>query len=70
MSRRHEQLERPRGRDDVTLMHAGRNGIWWQASDGMRIALAASEPGPAIERARLSMLALVLVMIASGRARP
>jgi hypothetical protein len=69
MKRRCERLEQPRGRDDLALIRRGRDGVWWQAADGMRIRLAAEDREPAIDRARLSLLAVLLALIAGGRPR-
>ncbi len=70
MKRHYEEPERPCRRDDLELIRAGRDGVWWQARDGMRIRLAAPEQQPVVERARLSVVAVLLAMIASGRGRP
>jgi hypothetical protein len=48
MTRHLEDLARPRARDDVALVRAGREGTYWQAADGLVVRLAAPEaPGVA-----------------------
>jgi len=69
MRRRYEQPEPPHGRADLALVRHGRDGVWWQASDGLRVRLAAPEREPMVERARLSMIAVLLAMIASSGER-
>jgi hypothetical protein len=70
MRRRAIQVQQPRAREDVELIRAGRDGIWWQARDGLRIQLAAPEQqSAAAQRSRLSVLAVLLAMIAGGRTR-
>ncbi len=71
MRRRWAQPECPHRRDDFELIRGGRNGVWWQASDGMQVQVAApeKEAREAVERGRLSLLGVLLAMIAGGRAR-
>jgi hypothetical protein len=48
MTRHLEELARPRARDDLALVRAGREGTYWQAADGLVVRLAAPEaPGVA-----------------------
>ena len=69
MRRRYEQPEPPQGRADLALIRHGRDGVWWQSRDGLRVRLAAPEPEPTVERARLSVVAVVLALIASSGER-
>lgn len=69
MARRYEEPARPRARDDLELVRAGREGVWWQAADGMQVRLAAPEDEPVVQRERLSIVAVLVALIASGRAR-
>jgi len=69
MRRRYEEPEPPHGRADLELIGRGRDGVWWQSGDGLRVRLAAPESAPVVERARLSVIAIVLAMIASGGER-
>jgi len=43
MTRHLEELARPRARDDLALVRAGREGTYWQAADGLVVRLAAPE---------------------------
>ncbi len=69
MTRRYEQPEPPHGRADLALIRHGRDGVWWQSRDGLRVRVAAAEREPVVERARLSLVAVVLAMIASSGER-
>jgi len=50
MTRHLEELARPRMRDDVALVRAGREGTYWQAADGLVVRLAAPEPPGVADR--------------------
>jgi hypothetical protein len=43
MTRSLHELARPRSRDDLELVHAGREGTYWQAADGLIVRLAMAE---------------------------
>ena len=43
MTRQLTELARPRARDDLALVRAGREGTYWQAADGLVVRLAAPE---------------------------
>jgi hypothetical protein len=43
MTRSLHELARPRNRDDLELVHAGREGTYWQAADGLIVRLATPE---------------------------
>ena len=43
MTKHLEELARPRARDDLALVRAGRDGTYWQAADGLVVRLAAPE---------------------------
>jgi len=50
MTRHLEELARPRARDDLALVRAGREGTYWQAADGLVVRLAAPEPPGVADR--------------------
>ena len=56
MTRTLLQLERPRGRDDLELVRAGREGTYWQAADGLIVRVAAAEPDRNAEAAAQRVL--------------
>ncbi len=43
MARLMEELQRPYGRDHYELVRAGREGVYWQAADGLIVRLTAAE---------------------------
>jgi len=43
MARLLEELQRPYGRDHYELVRAGREGVYWQAADGLIVRLADAE---------------------------
>jgi hypothetical protein len=45
-----DMMEPPRHRDEARLVRAGREGVYWQADDGLRVRLASAER--AADRAR------------------
>jgi hypothetical protein len=49
---------RPRARDDLVLVRAGREGTYWQAADGLLVRLAAPETDRAAEAAQRELLTL------------
>ena len=40
-----DMMEPPRHRDEARLVRAGREGVYWQADDGLRVRLASAERG-------------------------
>jgi len=50
MTRHRTELARPRARDDLALVRAGREGTYWQAADGLVVRLAAPEAPEAADR--------------------
>jgi hypothetical protein len=50
MTRHLEERARPRARDDLALVRAGREGTYWQAADGLVVRLAAREAPDAADR--------------------
>jgi hypothetical protein len=38
-----DMMEPPRHRDEARLVRAGREGVYWQAHDGLRVHLASAE---------------------------
>jgi hypothetical protein len=50
MTKHLEELARPRARDDLALVRAGREGTYWQAADGLVVRLAAPEARGAADR--------------------
>jgi hypothetical protein len=47
-----DMMEPPRHRDEARLVRAGREGVYWQADDGLRVHLASAEraDGRALKR--------------------
>ena len=43
MARLLDELQRPYGRDYYELVRAGREGVYWQAEDGLIVRLADAE---------------------------
>lgn len=43
MGKRRQQWQPPHGRDDAALVRGGREGMYWQAGDGMVVHVAAPE---------------------------
>jgi len=66
MARLLEELQRPYGRDHYELVHSGRDGVYWQAADGLIVRLADAE---AVHEARGIAQALLdlAVRYASGK---
>jgi hypothetical protein len=58
MARHLEELARPRARDDLLLVRAGREGTYWQAADGLIVRLAAPEADPTAEAMQRELLTL------------
>ncbi len=58
MTRILTESTRPRARDDLVLVRAGREGTYWQAADGLIVRLAAPEADHADESAQRELLTL------------
>lgn len=58
MTRTLRELLRPRARDDLALVRAGREGTYWQAADGLIVRLATPEADRDAEAAQRELLAL------------
>ena len=69
MKRITRDIRRPYCGSDFQLVRAGRRGTYWQAPDGRCVRLAASDFEPAVERSRVSVVALLFAFAASGAAR-
>ena len=68
MKRTTQDIKRPYRGSDYQLLRAGRGGTYWQAPDGRCVQLAASDCEPAIERSRVSVVAMLIALLASGEA--
>ena len=66
MTRTIEELRRPFDRTHYELINAGRDGMYWQAQDGLIVRLAASETVPEAEGAARVLLDLA-VRSATGK---
>ena len=58
MTRTLQELLRPRARDDLALVHAGREGTYWQAADGLIVRLATPEADRDAEATQRELLTL------------
>ena len=65
MSSKRIDLSPPGPHAGFVQVHSGCDGIWWERADGLRVRLAAPEREPKVERARLSLLGLLLAYLAS-----
>jgi hypothetical protein len=43
MNRQMQQWQPPHGREDAALVRGGREGLYWQANDGLVVRVAAAE---------------------------
>jgi len=66
MKRTTQDIKRPYGGSDYQLVRAGRRGTYWQAPDGRCVRLAASDCEPVVERSRVSVVAMLIALAASG----
>jgi hypothetical protein len=66
MKRIAQELKKPYDGRDYRLVRAGPQGTYWQAGDGRSVRLAAAEAEAPVERARVSMLGILVALIASG----
>ena len=55
-----KELALRRGRESPDVLRSGPEGVWWERGDGLQVHIAAPEREPVVERARLSLLAIVL----------
>ena len=62
-----KELAPPRGRESLGVLRSGREGVWWERDDGLQVRIAAPERESVVERARLSLLAMVLAYAVSER---
>jgi hypothetical protein len=69
MKRIAQELRGPYDGRHYRLVRAGPRGTYWQAGDGRSVQLAAAEGQAPIERARVSVLGVLVALIASGAAR-
>ena len=60
-------LAPPHGRESPDVLRAGREGVWWERRDGLRIRVAAPEREPSVERTRLSLFAMLVAFAAAPR---
>lgn len=58
MTRYVAELARPRAREDLALVRAGRDGTYWQAADGLIVRIAAREAARDAETTQRELLAL------------
>jgi hypothetical protein len=58
MTRILQELLRPRARDDLALVCAGREGTYWQAADGLIVRLATPETDRDAESVQRELLTL------------
>jgi hypothetical protein len=68
MRRTTQDIKRPYCGSDYQLVRAGRRGTYWQAPDGRCVRLAASDYEPVVERSRVSVVAMLIALVASGEA--
>ena len=64
-----KNLKHPYRGGDYRLLRAGPRGTFWQAPDGRLVRLAAPANEPPIERGRVSTVAVLVALIASGATR-
>jgi biotin-(acetyl-CoA carboxylase) ligase len=69
MKRTTQDIKRPYCGSDYQLVRAGRRGTYWQAPDGRCVQLAAADCDPVVERSRVSVVAVLVALAASGAAR-
>lgn len=61
------ELAPPRGRESPDVLRAGREGVWWERGDGLRVRIAAPEREAVVERSRLSLVAMLLAYAVAER---
>jgi hypothetical protein len=62
-----KELSPPRGRESLAILRSGREGVWWERGDGLQVQVAAPEREVVVDRARLSLLAMVLAYAVAER---
>jgi hypothetical protein len=62
-----KELAPPRGRESLSVLRSGREGVWWERGDGLQVRIAAPEREPVVERTRLSLFAMVLAYAVAER---
>ena len=60
-------LQPPPGHEPLPHLRSGREGVWWERGDGLRVSVAAPEREPVVERTRLSMVAMLVAYLISDR---
>ena len=68
MKRATQDFKRPYCGSEYQLVRAGPRGTYWQAPDGRCVQLAASDYEPVVERSRVSVVAMLIALVASGEA--
>jgi hypothetical protein len=66
MAYRRKSLAPPPRLDALELKGSGRQGMWWERSDGLLLRVAAADEDRAVERSRLSLLGVLVACIAGG----
>jgi hypothetical protein len=56
----------PQAQSAFEPVRSGRDGVWWERGDGLRVQLAAPESAPTVERTRLSLLGMLVAYLASS----
>ena len=69
MKRTTQDIKRPYCGSDYQLVRAGRRGTYWQAPDGRCVQLVASDYESVVERSRVSIVAMLIALAATGAAR-
>ena len=62
-----EALTPPQGRESLNVLRRGREGVWWERGDGLRVAVAAPERDTTVDRRRLSLVAMVIAYALAER---
>jgi len=60
------ELFPPPGPERHELQGSGRNGMWWERSDGLEVRVAACERECKVDRSRLSLLGMLVACLASS----
>ena len=69
MKRTTQDVKHPYRTGDYRLLRSGRRGTCWQSPDGSSVRLAAPEHELPVERMRMSMVAMLVALIATGASR-
>ena len=59
-------LKPPSSHEPLAVLRSGSEGVWWERGDGMRLRVAAPERERVVERARLSLVGMLLAYAASS----